>query len=56
MHLEVLHFSGCASLDEMVYCIGGSSEQTVLKECERYDPVKDEWCEIPPLQTARFQV
>ncbi|VDM41072.1 unnamed protein product [Toxocara canis] len=48
-------FSACASLDGFVYCIGGSSEQVVLKECERYDPEKEEWEQIPSMQTARFQ-
>lgn len=49
-------FSCCATLDRLIYCIGGCYEQNVLDECERYNAELDEWTSIMPLQTARFQV
>lgn len=49
------NFLGCATLDNFIYCIGGSSDQVVLRDCERYDPTKDEWEPIALMHTARFQ-
>lgn len=49
-------YIGCTTIDGLIYCIGGSSDQVVLRHCERYDPKVDEWQFIAPLQTPRFQV
>lgn len=57
--------NGCASLENYVYCIGGISDQKVLKvrtgwwkysqECERYNPETNKWELIAPLEAARYQ-
>ncbi|EYC15430.1 hypothetical protein Y032_0037g3517 [Ancylostoma ceylanicum] len=45
----------CAALDGFIFCVGGSSDQEVLRDCERYDVNREVWEPIAPMELARYQ-
>lgn len=47
---------GVASLDCMVYAVGGSRERVHHRSVERYDPDTDSWTLVAPMATARIGV
>ncbi|KAK9511199.1 hypothetical protein O3M35_005805 [Rhynocoris fuscipes] len=47
--------TGVCAIDDLIYCIGGYNGQFAIKQCDCYDPSKDQWCNIAPLQTGRYQ-
>uniref|UniRef100_A0A7E4W2X1 BACK domain-containing protein n=1 Tax=Panagrellus redivivus TaxID=6233 RepID=A0A7E4W2X1_PANRE len=56
LHLHTFKtINSCTSLEKSIYCIGGTSEGEVLRDCERYNLDTNEWNLIAPMQVARYQ-
>lgn len=39
--------------DKRIYAVGGFNGKVCLKSVERYDPLKNQWTELPPMRCAR---
>ena len=52
---SILCFSGVCSLDNRVYCIGGTYGPSGTKYCFRLNETESKWDRIANLQQGRFQ-
>lgn len=44
---------GLACVNRLLFAVGGYDGQQRLRSVERYDPEKDEWVYVSPMNTTR---
>jgi hypothetical protein len=41
--------AGCVTVANKIYCIGGNVGNTIVRLCEQFDPVTEQWTTLPKL-------